>query len=333
MPKTRLVNATFSHSINAQSKGVELLDYLCIKFPYHRRNEWEERLQKGNLRIDGELPTASLKLLTGMRLEYRMEDYLEPEVPISFHTILKERTLALVHKPPGLPVHKTGKIFINTLSNLFREAVQDSSWAPLHRLDMETSGIVAFARGRENLKKFSPSETNTQWVKLYLAGLVGLIPEQGELSYPLLENLAGPIRSQMLPNSLGKPAKTLFHVLHRHQKNSLVLVRTLTGRKHQIRAHFAAEGFPLIGDKIYSHAGHFYLKRLEGELTEADFQQLGAPYHLLHALYLKIESEDNQGISGWDLTLPPAFLDHFPTMKTDLEFFLKSSAFQNLVRA
>lgn len=68
----------------------------------------------------------------------------------------------------------------------------------------------------------------------------------------------------------------------------------LTGRKHQLRAQLAHLGHAIIGDKIYSQQGRFYLKRLEQDLTAEDYRTLGAEHHLLHAYQLQLDTGREQ---------------------------------------
>ena len=83
---------------------------------------------------------------------------------------------------------------------------------------------------------------------------------------------------------------TLYQVLARGDGRSLLALSPITGRKHQLRAHLAHLGHPVIGDKMYADGGRAYLARLERELGPEDHAALGADRHLLHAFYLRIES-------------------------------------------
>ena len=94
----------------------------------------------------------------------------------------------------------------------------------------------------------------------------------------------------------GKEASTEFHNIGTANGYSLLLAKLNTGRKHQIRAHCSLAGFPIVGDKLYSFDGKYYLKRFnDEELTENDYKILGAQHHLLHAYALNLELP-NEGL-------------------------------------
>ena len=328
--ETRRVNTTFSHTAAASESGGSFLDLLCQRFTYHNREEWEGRIRDGRVLLDERIAPSDTKMRLGMRLEYQVVGYEEPMVPISFREIISNPDLALVHKPAGQPVHKTGKIFIHTLANLYRQSRGDEAWTPLNRLDVETSGIVAFARGREALRRFSPLEPGTRWKKLYLAVVQGSVASPGSVDLALREKTGALIRNRMYPDVFGKPATTVYHPLAQSNGKTLLLLRTLTGRKHQIRAHLSARGFPIVGDKVYSLDGHYYLKRLEGELSPHDLEALGAPHQLLHAFHLEIRTEDGGGIQGTDFDLPETFFDLFPKLEEAVSSLPQSESFRSL---
>jgi len=326
----RLVNTTFSHSVPVSAKGKPLLDYFLGRFPYHSRQEWLQRIQAGQVLLNGIAATAETRLRTGMRVQYRMENYAEPAVPVSFREILRQGDLALVHKPAGLPVHRTGRVLVNTLVNLYRIHCGEDSWSPLHRIDAETSGLVAFARGSKALSRYATERPETAWVKLYLAVVAGAPPEQGVMDIALAEKNDDPIHTRMHPDALGRPSQTKFRRLLAGKDRALLLLRPLTGRKHQIRAHCAASGFPIVGDKMYGQDGNFYLRRSGADFTDEDYLKLGATHHLLHAFHLKIRAEDGSGITGQDPLLPDAFLEYFPELSKILPRIPEGAEFLEL---
>jgi 23S rRNA pseudouridine1911/1915/1917 synthase len=330
VPATRRVSAVFSHIAAPNEGGVSFLDLLVRRFPYHTPEEWTARILSGRARLDGAEASPETPILPRMVLEYRVEDYEEPAVPLDFLEIAAEGDLALVHKPAGLPVHKTGKIFVNVLANLYRAHKRDDAWTPLNRLDAETSGIVAFARGREALRRFSPGTPDTRWTKTYLAVVQGALREPGVHDGPLAEWPEHAIRSRVRVHSDGKAARTHYVPVETSGDKTLVLVRPVTGRKHQIRAHLADLGHPIVGDKVYGHEGRYYLKRLDGDLDSDDIAALQAPHHLLHALALDVRDAEGRGISGIDPHVPEGFSRCFPQLDPEtLREALRNNSFES----
>lgn len=333
-PGTRRVSATFTHSAAPDDivpGGASFLEVLARRFPYLTAAQWTERIRDGRVTLNSGTVLPETPVQRGDLITSRITDYEEPAVPIDFHELVARGELALVHKPAGLPVHKTGRVFVNVLANLYRIFKGDEGWTPLNRLDAETSGIVAFARGREALWRFSPAHPHGHWRKSYLAVVDGVMETSCVHEGALAEWREHPIRSRMrvVPEDAGgKPARTEFTPLATRDGRTLVLARPVTGRKHQIRAHLADLGFPIVGDKVYHHEGRYYLKRFRGELTDADYEALGAPYQLLHAVGLSITNTGNvgvagvtrgdgasgevTGIAGLDFDLPEGFRRYFP---------------------
>lgn len=312
----RRVRAVFSHDAAPSEAGLSFLELLLRRFPYHSREEWTERVRDGRVTLGEAVARPETPVATGATIRYRIDDYLEPAVPVDFREIAREGDLALVHKPAGLPVHKTGRVFVNVLANLYREFRGDGDWSPLNRLDVETSGIVAFARGRDALRRFSPGNPGTAWTKDYLAVAGGVLSWEVVHSGALSEWPEHPVRSRVrvLPGISpdGKPARTRFIPLASRDDKTLVLARPETGRKHQIRAHLADLGHPIVGDKVYSHDGRYFLKRIAEGLSEEDYAALGTRHQLLHAFRLEIRDKDGAGIVGTDFDLPEGFGRYFP---------------------
>jgi 23S rRNA pseudouridine1911/1915/1917 synthase len=328
------INSSFTSRVRNPG-GDTLLDYLARRFDYRTKDQWAELIALGRLQVEDRIVSAGDALREGQRLRFSVVDYEEPEVPTGFRILpldpaspgrapeLRE-DLLLVHKPAGMPVHRTGKIFFQTLANMLREQLRDPAWAPLNRLDRETSGIVAFARGADALRTLAPFSPEARWTKFYAAVVLGRPPETGigVFDLSLGEKPGDAIRCRMhafpsgtapSPGASGaKEALTLYRTLAEADGKSLVVLSPVTGRKHQLRAHLAAAGCPVVGDKIYSGDGRAYLDRLERELGEEDFLRLGARRHLLHAFLLRIEDGEGRAAKAEDWDFGADFESVFP---------------------
>jgi 23S rRNA pseudouridine1911/1915/1917 synthase len=143
--------------------------------------------------------------------------------------------------------------------------------AVAHRLDRDTSGLIAVAASRRGLEALQAQLLDRSMTRQYTAIVEGdLTSEAGTFDRALVGDGVRRRRWVARPGERGKPAVTHWRVLRRFGVATLVEVALETGRTHQIRIHFAAAGFPVVGDPVY-HAG-------EGAEKAIDF-----PRQALHA--------------------------------------------------
>lgn len=173
--------------------------------------------------------------------------------------LYEDRDLLIVDKPPGLLTVGTDRITMNTLYSKLTDFVRKGNSKSrervfiVHRLDREVSGIIVFARNEQ--AKFKLQENWDNADKHYLAIVHGSMPSQsGTLSSYLEETKAHVVYSTKDPKK-GKLSETAYTVLKENTLYSLLEVRLLTGRKHQIRVHLADARHPIVGDKKYGKAG------------------------------------------------------------------------------
>lgn len=124
----------------------------------------------------------------------------------------------------------------------------------VHRLDMETSGLMLMARNAEVHRALSRLFEQRQIAKRYIALLDGqLTPNEGRVDLPLITDWPNRPR-QKVDLLLGKPSHTLFRCLgyDAQQDCSRVALEPLTGRSHQLRVHMQALGHPILGDLLYA---------------------------------------------------------------------------------
>jgi len=167
--------------------------------------------------------------------------------------IHEDRDMVVLNKPSGLlsVPGRTPDLFDSVLSRV-RE-IHPGAQA-VHRLDLGTSGVLAVATRRKAEAILRQQFQDRLTRKIYLALLRGVMPEDsGQVDLPLVCDWPNRPR-QMVCHNTGKEALTDYLVLERAQESTLVLLRPLTGRSHQLRVHMASLGHPILGDNLYGEA-------------------------------------------------------------------------------
>ena len=180
-----------------------------------------------------------------------------PEARVPGLTIVHEDdSVILIDKPAGLLTIATERVQTRTAYHMLNEHLkrrfpdETERIFIVHRLDRETSGLMLFARSHDIKQTLQDDWENVE--KRYYAVVEGTPdPPTGTIESFLAENRALNVFSSPRKTALGKHAVTHYKVLKTNGKRSLLEVRTLTGRKHQIRVHLADLGHPIAGDDRY----------------------------------------------------------------------------------
>jgi len=171
-------------------------------------------------------------------------------------TILYEdRDYLIANKPAGVASVPAHHLPENTLANRVKGYYQAQAYENqvVHittRLDRDTSGIVLFAKHHFAHSIIDAQLKTHAMRKMYLAVVSGVLPaDHGWLDQPIGRAPGSFIKRTITPD--GRPSLTEYWVVRRLADRTVVKVRLHTGRTHQIRVHFAAAGYPLIGDTLY----------------------------------------------------------------------------------
>ncbi|WOX04329.1 pseudouridine synthase [Microbulbifer pacificus] len=181
-----------------------------------------------------------------------MRPYSPPTEPY-LDVVYSDAFLLVLDKPSGLltvpgrdPAHK------DCLASRAQAEYPDA--LIVHRLDMDTSGLVAMARGAEVHRQLSALFQNRQVEKSYLARVWGEPQgDSGEVDLPLICDWPNRPK-QMVDFEHGKPSLTRWQKLDSDGQSSLLQLTPVTGRSHQLRVHMQALGHPILGDPFYAHA-------------------------------------------------------------------------------
>ena len=160
--------------------------------------------------------------------------------------LFEDADYLLVNKPPFLSTLDDRHGGPNLLA-LARDYVATAQVC--HRLDKDTSGVLAIARNPEAYRHLNMQFENRQVGKVYHAVVDGIHNFKDELvDAPILKLDDGIVK---ISRSEGKPAQTWFTALRSYRYHSLIECRPITGRMHQIRIHLATQRAPITGDETY----------------------------------------------------------------------------------
>ena len=203
---------------------------------------------------------AGLKLCAGAVLAWTLPEarpmQAEPEA-LPLHILYQDADLAVVEKPTGMVVHPAAGNAQGTLVHALLYHLRDLSGIGgvlrpgiVHRLDKDTSGALIVAKHDAAHLALSAQLKARAMRKVYAALVEGAPREdEGCIDLPLARDPRDRKRMAVVPG--GREARTLYRVAARWPGMSLLCIRLITGRTHQIRVHMRATGHPLLGDVIY----------------------------------------------------------------------------------
>ena len=178
-----------------------------------------------------------------------MTDYRPPEGAL---TVLHEDAdLVFIDKPSGL-LSVPGKPEAHWDCVEYRVRQAFPGIRLIHRLDMDTSGVMVFARSVEAQRRVNRAFQERQVEKTYLARVAGTVADDaGQIDLPLITDW--PRRPlQKVCHETGKPSRTHWRVIAREPDATRLELRPETGRSHQLRVHLKEIGHPILGDPFYA---------------------------------------------------------------------------------
>lgn len=244
--------------VDLNSVGMRLDKFLGGRFTYHSRTEWQGKIERGIIKVNGKKAKVKTRLKTGDEIVYQALDLVEPPVDAAVKVLYDDGDLIVVNKTGNLPVIPSGSYHDNTLYSIMYKRLGQSPKL-INRIDRETSGCIMMARS-EKMAKAMQADIRS-YKKTYIALVKGELPQKsfsvegniGVIGHEWYKQLQGFCDE-------GKYSKTDFYRIKSAGEYSLLFCRLHTGRMHQIRVHLNSLGIYILGDKIYGEAGPYMFK-------------------------------------------------------------------------
>ncbi|MEO7366185.1 MAG: RluA family pseudouridine synthase [Sphingomicrobium sp.] len=306
-------------TVTEDDDGIRLDRWFKRNLPEASFNIVSRWARTGQLRVDGKRATPGDRIEAGQQIRVpppeaapattarpqRKVELLTPEETelVREMVIYRDPHAFVLAKPPGLATQGGTKTHQH-LDRLLDGLADDDGARPklVHRLDKDTSGALLVARTARAAGHFAKAFAGRTARKVYWALIVGVPSlEEGLIDLPLAKQPGTGGEKMHVSEEAGQPAKTRWRVIERAgNRTAWVELQPLTGRTHQLRAHMAAIGHPIVGDAKYGGPEAFLTGGISRKLH-------------LHARRIRIDSPGGGAI---DVTaeVPPHFAETLATL-------------------
>jgi 23S rRNA pseudouridine1911/1915/1917 synthase len=240
-------------------KPLTLMEFLTEQYPDSPRTRIKKLLHSGTIRINERPVTLhSYKLIPGDVVEVNKQAGNAARAGLPFPVLFEDNDIIVVDKPAGTSTSSTdGSISIQEILSEYLKRQSKGKYKAyvVHRLDKEVSGVLLFAKTHEAMETIKEKWEDTE--KHYYA-LVEGIPDKAEdtIQSWLLEDKSQKVHSvSELPEA--KFSITNYTTIKEVNNNTLLDIKTDTGRKNQIRVHLSDIGCPIVGDRKYGASAEF----------------------------------------------------------------------------
>lgn len=295
-------------SVNKNDAGNRLDKFINKCFPNIPYSLLYKYIRKKRIKVNGKKEEISYRLKENDILElYINDELLEKSNKSSdfkaasedIEILYEDDNIMIINKKAGLIVHPDDDIKVDCLVNriknyLFKKGEfnpeNENSFAPalVNRIDRNTSGIVIAAKNAESLRILNLKMKERELHKKYICILCGTLKKDSEILKAFLDKNSSENKvyiSDKMKNKNYKTILTKYSVIDKSKKFTLAEIELLTGRTHQIRAHMAYLGYPLLGD------GKYGVNKINREM--------GYKYQALCAYKLKFDFKDKDNLLGY----------------------------------
>ncbi|MDD6012538.1 MAG: RluA family pseudouridine synthase [Oscillospiraceae bacterium] len=262
-----------SYTVTKNDAGQRLDKYLTKSFPNLPKSLMYKYIRLKRIKVNARRAEISTRLAEGDVIDlYISDEFFEKKETLydfmsaSKHIdiVYEDENIILLNKKAGLLSHPDDSEYIDTLiTRVKRYLYEKGEWQPqqensftpalVNRIDRNTSGIVICAKTAEALRVLNQKMKDRELHKLYLCIVHGKMPKEQDIleGYLTKDEKKNKVFISRKPSPEAKSIRTKYTVLGYRDGLSLLEIDLLTGRTHQIRAHLASIGHPLLGDGKY----------------------------------------------------------------------------------
>ncbi len=241
-----------------KTKGLRLDQYLVTRFTGYSRSFMAELCREGRVLVAGGRAKPGRRLLPNEEITVILPEAVRsgPE-EMDICMVHEDSAIFVVNKPPGIPVHPSRGHLSGTLYHgllwYFREEIEGDTGfriGPVHRLDMDTSGVLVYAKDERSQKRLAQAIEKREVDKRYLAFVHGDVPfERAVIDGAIGFDEGG--KRMAIDGTESRAARTGLKRLSSGGGLTAVELDLFTGRSHQLRVHLAGIGHPIAGDELY----------------------------------------------------------------------------------
>ncbi|WP_420627436.1 RluA family pseudouridine synthase [Candidatus Leptofilum sp.] len=292
-----------TQTLQLDAPGQRLDKVLTEQLPDLSRTQIQRLLKEGQILVNGRSAKANLKLEGGEEVTITLPEPKETELipeDIPLDIQYEDDDMLVVNKPAGMVVHPAVGHASGTLVNavLFHRPDLPGIGGEkrpgiVHRLDKETSGLIAIAKNEGALRHLQAQFKARTVGKQYLALVDGQVqPPSALIDAPIGRDPRQRKKMAVIPygrSSRSRPAQTQYDTVTAYDDHTLLQCELFTGRTHQIRVHLAYIGNPIVGDKVYGRRK----------------QSIRLKRHFLHAAVLRVKRPSDDEELTLHAELPP----------------------------
>lgn len=308
--------------IPIEAAGKRLDQVLAQVFSEYSRSRLQEWIEKGFVKVNGELKRGRDKVKGGELIEIAAEietvsTWEAEDLPLDI--LFEDEDLLVINKPMDFVVHPAAGHSGGTLVNALLHYAPQLSELPragiVHRLDKDTTGLLVVAKTIFAHNKLGELLQQREIERIYEAIIQGVMPAGGTVNAWLDRHSHDRKKRMVVEAGRGKEAITHYRVLKKFRAHSHIQLKLETGRTHQIRVHMAHIHYPILGDRTYGgrlrlppNADPSFLKMLR------EF-----PRQALHAKRLSLIHPKTGEAMSWESPLPADMQALLLALKEDLD--------------